>query len=206
MHRQRVLKAKAIKKMQRVRPLHAERVACKIYITADVRDGIAAELVTWQARQECDEQQHRHTEDVQLESRTQEVLPRPGPTFRKTATLTHLLLCAAVFFTVAFYRTLPSLQQKLLGAVLTPVGSVPPPWLPCLSTACLPGREPAVDRLAVPTVVVRLFADRGDLFVDAIPDAAFPSNGARVRHTAPALVDTARACCTFVMPSRLDRC
>jgi len=46
---------------------------------------------------------------------------RPGPTFRSTETITHVVLWTAVFFTFAFYKTLPSLQQKLLGAVLTPV-------------------------------------------------------------------------------------
>ena len=52
---------------------------------------------------------------------TPEVPLRPGPTFRNTETITHLVLWTAVFFTFAFYKTLPSLQQKLLGALLTPV-------------------------------------------------------------------------------------
>ena len=57
-----------------------------------------------------------------MEGHTPEVPLRPGPTFRNTETLTHLVLWTAVFFVFAFYRTLPSLQQKLLGALLTPVG------------------------------------------------------------------------------------
>ena len=86
-----------------------------------------------QARETCEEQQ-RDAEDAQQGAAAQPEVPlRPGPTFRKTETLTHFLLCAAVFFSFAFYRTLPSLQQKLMGALLTPVGrhsSCPFPCLP----------------------------------------------------------------------------
>jgi hypothetical protein len=77
--------------------------------------------VTFQARQQCEEQQ-RDAEDVHVDPSATDVAFRPGPTFRKTEPLTHFVLCAAVFFPIAFYQTLPSLQKKLLGALLTPVG------------------------------------------------------------------------------------
>jgi len=63
----------------------------------------------------------RYAEDAQLEGQRTEIVLRPGPTFKKTGLATHIMLWSAVFFTSAFHSSLPSLQQKLLASIITPV-------------------------------------------------------------------------------------
>ena len=73
-----------------------------------------------QARAQLEDLQ-RYAEDAQLEGQRTEIVLRPGPTFKKTGLATHIMLWSAVFFTSAFHSSLPSLQQKLLASIITPV-------------------------------------------------------------------------------------